>query len=196
LDLATGARLVLGHDLAGPALDLFDKYLNILLKWNRTQRLVGSGDAGWITEHLFIDSLFFLPLLPPAPVRIGDFGSGAGIPGVPIKIVRPELDLTLIESRRKRASFLSAVVRELGLPGLRVVEGRIEQITGEPFDLVVARCAGRAEAVVAAARVMVREGGRIIVTAPARVPPEQRAWLKTVESADGASRRRFLDVCV
>ncbi|MBI2014675.1 MAG: class I SAM-dependent methyltransferase, partial [Candidatus Rokubacteria bacterium] len=69
-----------------------------MIKWQKTQRLIGSDDPAWIVENLFLDSLLFLRFLP-TPVRsLLDLGSGAGLPGIPLKIVRGNLDLVLVES--------------------------------------------------------------------------------------------------
>jgi len=102
-----------------------------LLEWQRTHRLVGSSEPRWIVENLFLDSLLFLRVLPPGITTLLDLGSGAGIPGIPIKLVRPAIQLVLVESRRRRASFLSTAVRDLGLSGTRVVGGRAEDHLAE-----------------------------------------------------------------
>src|SRR4030095_4695568 len=73
----------------------------------------------WIVEHLFLDSLLFLRLVPSTARSLADIGSGAGMPGVPIRIVRSDAEVTLVESRRRRASFFSALVRELPPPWAR-----------------------------------------------------------------------------
>ena len=138
--LAQGASSVLGRPLTPHELDLFSRYLALLLRWQRSHRFIGSSDEMWIVEHLFLDSLLFLRLLPSTTRTLIDIGSGAGMPGVPIKIVRSDLEVTLVESRRRRASFLSAVVREPALGQGRVVADRIESRLPEMegrFNVVV-----------------------------------------------------------
>src|SRR5688572_4764254 len=106
LDLLESAgRAILGRPLDQHELAAFGKYLTLLVKWQRVQRLVGSSDPEWIVEHLFLDSLLFLQVLPAELESLADVGSGAGFPGIPIKIVRPDLRVTLIESRQRRVSF-------------------------------------------------------------------------------------------
>jgi 16S rRNA G527 N7-methylase RsmG len=107
------------------------KYLILLRKWQAIVRLVGSTGTKWIVDNVLLDSLAFLELFPTHARTAVDIGSGAGIPGVPIAIVRPDLRLTLIEARRKRASFLATVVRELGLTNARVVHGRVEDLAAD-----------------------------------------------------------------
>ena len=147
---------------------LFGKYLDLLIKWQMVHRLVGSTEPAWVAENVFLDSLCFLPALSPEVQRIADLGSGAGIPGIPIAIVRRDLRLTLIEARQRRASFLSTVVRELGLENVTVVPGRAEELgpsMHEAFDAVVMRCAGPADAILDIAFDLVRAAGVIVASA-------------------------------
>jgi len=142
------------------------KYLNMLTKWQRTHRLVGSIEPAWLVENVILDSLCFLEALPQDARTVGDLGSGAGLPGIPIAIVRPDLRLTLIEARQRRASFLSTVVRELGLDHVTVVAARAETLGDDivgRLDSVVMRCAGRIDDVLGVALRLVRPGGRVIV---------------------------------
>jgi len=172
--LARGASSILGRALTPHELDLFSRYLDLLVKWQRSHRLIGSSDEMWIVEHLFLDSLLFLRLLPVAARTLVDIGSGAGMPGVPLKIVRSDVEVTLVESRRRRASFLSAVVRELGLAQTRVVADRIESrltdLEGR-FDTVVMRCAGDVGEMMPLAARLLAPGGVVIASGP----PEPRA---------------------
>jgi 16S rRNA (guanine527-N7)-methyltransferase len=167
--LAVGAPWALDRPLLPAELDAFGKYLTLLVKWQKTQRLVGSADPHWIVENLFLDSLLFLRVLPSEVATLADLGSGAGIPGIPIKIVRPHLDVTLVESRARRASFLSAVVRELALTGTRVLADRLErQPAGQALivDAVVMRCAGDLRRLAAVACSIARPGGVVVAAGP------------------------------
>jgi 16S rRNA (guanine527-N7)-methyltransferase len=132
-----------------PEITRFRRYLELLVAWNRTHRLTGAKTPGDIVRELFQDSLLFLKTLPAGRLKMVDIGTGAGIPGVPLLIVRPDdISLTMIESRRKCVSFLSALKRQLDLVDLRIVEGRAEQLVGqvaglaEAFDVVVTRGVG------------------------------------------------------
>src|SRR5262245_31554106 len=101
-----------------------------------------------MVTDLFVDSLLFLSALPSGSIKIADLGTGPGIPGVPLRIVRDDIALTLVESKRKRVSFLAALKRELGLTDVLIFEGRAEELVKErtelagTFDVVVARAAG------------------------------------------------------
>jgi 16S rRNA (guanine527-N7)-methyltransferase len=185
---------VLDRPLAERERDLFCKYLRLLLKWRRSQRLVGSADPAWIVEHLFLDSLLFLRVLPADARALLDLGAGAGLPGVPLSIVRPEIEMRLLEARRRRASFLSTVVRELGLTGARVVNARAEEVLeelAERFDAVVMRCAGDPADVLPLAARMARPGGMVVAAGPpAPYPLPIGEWV-TVPGLRAGETRRF-----
>ena len=192
--LAQGAASVLGRPLTSRELDLFSRYLALLLKWQRSHRLIGSTDEMWIVEHLFLDSLLFLRLLPSTARSLVDLGSGAGMPGVPIKIVRNDIDVTLVESRRRRASLLSAVVRELNLPQTHVVADRIESRLPEMerrYDAVVMRCAGDVDELMPLARRLLAPQGLVIASGPPEPRPlSQGEWI-LVPGLRPPSTRRF-----
>jgi len=164
-----------------------------LIKWQKTQRLVGSDDPAWIVENLFLDSLLFLRVLP-TPVRsLLDLGSGAGLPGIPLKIVLSDLHVVLVESRRRRASFLSAVVRELALADVRVIAERVEDHLAElagRFDAVVMRCAGDVNELLPLGARLVARGGVVVASGPpAPTPLVMGEWVSVIGSQAGQSRR-------
>jgi 16S rRNA (guanine527-N7)-methyltransferase len=172
--LASGGASILGRQLFDAELQLFDNYLKMLQKWQKSQRLIGSPDPQWIVDNLFLDSLLFLKVLPETTVALADVGSGAGLPGIPLKIVRPQWRVVLIESRAKRASFLSAAVRELGLRDTSVVTTRAEDYAvGNPaaFDAVVMRCAGAFREVAPAIVRMLGSGGVVVASGPPTAKP-------------------------
>jgi 16S rRNA (guanine527-N7)-methyltransferase len=192
--LVQGAREILGRDLTDPELESFQKYRELMIKWQRVQRLIGSVDPVWISESLLIDSLLFLRVLPPDVRSIADLGSGAGLPGIPLKIVRPEIDITLIESRERRASFLSTVVRELHLERIWVANSRGEDLvreSSERFGAVVMRCAGNPGELLPLAARLTSRGGMVVATGP---PEPQELpigrWVE-VAGAGGIRTRRF-----
>ena len=190
--LSKGAPRILGRALDQHELEAFGKYLSLLRKWQRVHRLVGSAEPEWVVDNLFLDSLLFLRVLPREAISVADLGSGAGFPGIPIKIVKAELDMALIEARERRVSFLNAVIRETNLSGMRVFSGRAEDLslTGL-FEAVLMRCAGSIDRVLQSAKDLVVPGGRVIVAGPPAVhdigPGE---WLE-VEGVRPGSIRRF-----
>jgi 16S rRNA (guanine527-N7)-methyltransferase len=192
--LAQGAASILGRALTARELDLFSRYLGLLVKWQRSHRLIGSTDEMWIVEHLFLDSLLFLRLLPSTVRSLVDLGSGAGLPGVPIKIVRSDVEVTLVESRRRRASFLSAVVRELALGQTHVLADRIESRMPElegRVDAVVMRCAGSVDELMPTAARLLAPQGVVIASGPPVPRPLPRGEWVLVPGLRPSSSRRF-----
>ena len=121
---------------------LFEKYLELLLKWNQTHNLTAITDRQEIKIKHFEDSLAPLPFLPK-PCRLLDIGTGAGFPGIPLKIKRPDLEVVLLDSRHKKIAFCEAVIRELGLKKITAAQARAEdkktqQELGQ-FDVVISR---------------------------------------------------------
>lgn len=148
--------------------ELFCKYLDLVQKWQRVHRLVGSVDARWMVTNLVLDSLAFVHALPEGASDLVDIGSGAGIPGVPIRIVSPGMRLTMIEARERRASFLRAVVRELALSDVVVIGRRAEEMVSDMagrYDAAVMRCAGPASELLPVAEALVRPGGTVVIGA-------------------------------
>ncbi len=113
-----------------------------LKKWNKAYNLTSiRTDRGIIIKHI-LDSLLYLNALPEGALNIADLGSGAGFPGIPIKIMRPDLEVSLVEPSRKKASFLRNIIRLLGLTGANVLQMRAEDISEDikkTFDVVVSR---------------------------------------------------------
>jgi len=168
-----------------------DKYLNILTKWHKKHRLVGSVEPAWLIENVILDSLCFLAPLPSGVNSIADVGSGAGVPGIPLAIVRPDLTMSLIEARQRRASFLSTVVRELGLGSVDVVCGRVEglgQSYEHRFDAAVMRCAAEVGAILGSAFRLVRPGGAVVLSSNPKAPVPPGGEVLLVRTGSGTSR--------
>ena len=195
--LSRGAARILGRALTESETELFSKYLKLLLKWQKTARLVGRASPDWIVENLFLDSLLFLRALPGSFTSLLDLGAGAGLPGIPIKIVRPATALVLIEARHRRASFLSTAVRELGLSSVEVVNARAEDVVdrfSNRFDAVVMRCAGKVEALIPLAIRFAHHAGFVVVSGPPARPQSASSadWIEVAglpEVRAGAPRR-------
>jgi 16S rRNA (guanine527-N7)-methyltransferase len=120
------------------------QYTALLLRWNAKTNLTAISDPLEILYRHFCESMFGAIVIPVGNCRLADVGSGGGFPGLPMKILRPELDLYLIESNIKKATFLTEVVRELGLTGVRVLVSRYEELSEEvaPLDVVCSRAVG------------------------------------------------------
>jgi len=134
--------VALGLDLPAAMLSKLLGYVALLKKWNGTYNLTAiREESEMVTQHL-LDSLSMLPVLSESALagrRWADVGSGAGLPGIPLAIVRPDIDMTLIETIEKKSAFLRQAKIELGLSNLKVVCGRVEDMAGGLFDAVISR---------------------------------------------------------
>lgn len=114
-----------GIEISADALERLAAFLNVFAIWSRRTRLTGERDLETVVSRHVADSLAVLRLLPRAGL-VADIGSGAGFPGIVLACVRPEQDFALIESRRRRVSFLREVTRSVPLPRVAVLEMRAE----------------------------------------------------------------------
>lgn len=135
----------LGLSLPSRAREQLVAYLALMAKWNKTYNLTAVREPLAMVSHHLLDSLAVLPHLPmPAAGALADVGSGAGLPGIPIAIARPEWTVVLAEANQKKAAFLRQVTIELGLRNARVHEGRVESWQPpERFAVVISRAFAR-----------------------------------------------------
>jgi 16S rRNA (guanine(527)-N(7))-methyltransferase RsmG len=119
-----------------------DSHYNSLTRWNERLNLTRIRDLGESVRFHYCESLFLALFLPPGPLRIIDVGSGAGFPGIPVAILRPESEITLVESHQRKAVFLREATREL--KNIRVMAKRAEDIAGE-FDWLISRAVAPSE---------------------------------------------------
>lgn len=120
------------------------QYIKILLHWNEKLNLTAIRDPLEILYRHFCESMFAAGAIPVDKGRLADIGSGPGFPGIPLKIIRPELEVCLVESNIKKGTFLAEVVRELQLTNTRVLISRYEELGEEiaPLDYVCSRAVG------------------------------------------------------
>jgi 16S rRNA (guanine527-N7)-methyltransferase len=143
------------------ALERFEAYRALLLEWNTRFNLTRVTDPDEIERRLFLDSLALIPLVQRHRVvsrasgnlRLVDVGSGAGFPGLPLKIADPDIELTLLDATAKKVGFLEEAIRVLGLSEARAVHGRSEELAHDPsyrsaFDVVAARAVAKLPALI------------------------------------------------
>jgi 16S rRNA (guanine527-N7)-methyltransferase len=120
------------------------RYVDLLSKWNEKINLTAIRDPLEILYRHFCESMFAAVGVPLERGRLADVGSGGGFPGIPLKIIRPELEVFLVESNVKKATFLAETIRELELEGIRVIVSRYEELSEEvtPLDFVCSRALG------------------------------------------------------
>ncbi|HEY3705823.1 MAG TPA: 16S rRNA (guanine(527)-N(7))-methyltransferase RsmG [Terracidiphilus sp.] len=135
----------------------FERYLELLLLWNARTNLTAIRDEDGILRRHFVESIAAARALPGNPGSLLDFGSGAGLPGIPIALCREDISVTLAESQGKKAAFLREAVRVLGV-SVRVHAGRAEDLSTS-FDCVTLRAVDRMEAAMPVAASRVSPGG-------------------------------------
>jgi len=141
--LGKNARL-LGIELNENQLFQFDVYNNELLNWNAKTNLISENSSGEIITRHFLDSLTAWQFISRPAAQMIDIGSGAGFPGIPLKIVQPALEIYLVEANRKKVSFLKHIIRLLNLSSVNVLHDRVENVMkndalNERFDILISR---------------------------------------------------------
>lgn len=123
---------------------LIQRYMQILQQWNEKLNLTAIRDPLEILYRHFCESMYAAVAVPGNFGRLADIGSGAGFPGIPLKILRPEIELFLVDSNIKKGTFLAEVVRDLELANVRVLISRYEELSEElaPLDNVCSRAVG------------------------------------------------------
>ena len=160
----------LGITLSDAQQDALLHYLSMLHKWNKVYALISRRDGeDWLARHL-LDSLAVLPYINGS--RVIDVGSGAGLPGIPLAIMCPDKQFTLLDSNSKKARFMTQALIELGLKNVTVVDQRAEAFQPEQgFDTVVSRAFATIADMLGVAAHLISPGGKFL--AMKGVYPEQ-----------------------
>jgi 16S rRNA (guanine527-N7)-methyltransferase len=158
----------------------FRKYLEILHEYQSRIHLISKNDYQAISARHFLPSVLAYHYLGNR-FRACDIGAGAGFPSVPLKIVKPDIRLTLFESVTKKARFLEALVEALDLPYVQVLNERAEYYTGERFDLVLLRAVGRIRDLVSTVNRVLAEDGIAIFYKTHEVAEEITAAQKKLQ---------------
>jgi 16S rRNA (guanine527-N7)-methyltransferase len=180
-----------------------EQYFILLRQWNQRGNLISRGDESRVIERHALDSLVTIPVLDDIRAdSILDLGSVGGLPGIPIKILRPGTDVTLLDSRRMKTLFLLRAVNELGLSGVRVWRRRVEDLGKLPageepeqrisarasvgelggpaqrprFDAVVARAVASLSLIAAWAAPLVSPAGHLLAYKGSRLDSEVAEW--------------------
>jgi 16S rRNA (guanine527-N7)-methyltransferase len=183
--LIEGAR-TFSIDVDERAMEAFELYLTELLKWNRKINLTAiRSEKGIVLKH-FLDSLSVYPYLPERSFVL-DIGSGAGFPGIPLKIVHPTLEMTLIDSVRKKVDFQRHIIRMLGLKGTEAIHGRVQdrgilQSLSGRFDITLSRAFSDLRTVLVLAFPFLKEAGTVIAMKGETDDEEIRVLTETEET--------------
>ena len=177
--LVTGAR-ALGIDLGRESIEAFEVYLRELVKWNQKINLTAIRTEREVVTKHFLDSLCVSPYLGSI-FSLLDIGSGAGFPGIPLKIIHPNLKVTLIDSVRKKVDFQRHVIRTLRLEGAEAIHGRAQdrtllQTMESRFDAVISRAFSSLQNFLTLGHPFLKKGG-VALAMKGTVLPEETSHL-------------------
>jgi 16S rRNA (guanine527-N7)-methyltransferase len=188
--LISGAR-DLGLDLSAGQVDSAFIFLTELKKWNRKINLTAIREERDIIIKHVLDSLSYIRGFNPAPgLKLLDMGSGAGFPAFPIKIARPEISVTLVESVKKKASFLRHIVRTLKMTGVEVIDKRTEELPPSyhaTCDAVTARAFADMSEALASGTPFLKPGGLMVLSRG----PEETILEREMEKAGVSLEKRI-----
>ena len=174
----------LGFLYSEDQIDTFMTFLHELKKWNRVYSLTALKTNEDIIIKHFLDSILYLKAILKessqftvhgSQLNICDVGTGAGFPGIPIKIIKPELDMTLIESSRKKSVFLRHIIRILKLNGISVLNNRIESLGKryeKTYDVIVSRATFKIKDFLKKACPYIKEDGWLVLSKGPKVSEE------------------------
>lgn len=156
-------RFLIGNGVAAPVAEALDAYAGLLLAANKTMNLTRITEPEDVARLHFLDSLAGLPLIPKNTALV-DIGAGAGLPGIPIAIARPDLRVTMIESTGKKANFIQSAIDGLGLRNASVLCGRAEVLAHMPthrerYEVGVSRAVASMPALLELAAGFIHPGG-------------------------------------
>ncbi|MFD1707840.1 16S rRNA (guanine(527)-N(7))-methyltransferase RsmG [Siminovitchia sediminis] len=185
-----------GIELNGQQLDQFDRYFKVLVEWNEKMNLTAITDREEVYLKHFFDSVsaaFFLDF--SKPLSLCDVGAGAGFPGIPLKICFPGIRITIVDSLKKRITFLHELAKELELQDVSFFHDRAETFAKkeefrEQFDLVTARAVARMSVLSELCLPLVKEGGRFVAFKAANAKEEMAAGEKAINLLGG----KFTDI--
>lgn len=192
--LAETARQELGLFLSSGQQEAFAWYAKELVAWNRRFNLTAIEDPSEVEIKHFLDSLTCLRVMGTNPSgRLADVGSGAGFPGIPLKIAAPDLAVTLVESHEKKAEFCRHVVQGLGLESVEVLNARAEAVGRSPghrgvYDWAVARAVARLPIVIELLLPLLKVGGMAIAQKGESAPAEVEQAGPALEAIGGRIR--------
>ena len=169
----------LGFPLTDRQKEQYERYFELLVEWNEKINLTAITEKDGVYLKHFYDSIapILQEFIENKPIRLLDIGAGAGFPSLPMKILFPELDVTIIDSLNKRINFLHLLAEELGLSGVHFYHGRAEDFAQDKafraqFDLVTARAVARMQVLSELTIPYLKVGGRLLALKASNAPEE------------------------
>lgn len=169
----------LGFPLTDRQKEQYERYFELLVEWNEKINLTAITEKDEVYLKHFYDSIapILQGLIENQPIRLLDIGAGAGFPSLPMKILFPKLDVTIIDSLNKRINFLHLLAEELGLSGVHFYHGRAEDFAQDKafraqFDIVTARAVARMQVLSELTIPYLKVGGRLLALKASNAPEE------------------------
>lgn len=164
----------------------FETYCNLLLKWNKTYNLTSIRDRSEIFEKHFLDSITPLPFIPKSANML-DIGSGGGFPAMPLKICESSLQVTLLDSNRKKLNFCEALAISLGLKNVAYQHKRIEEYvaTETKFDVIISRATFSISKLIQYGTHLLKDNNSIIITMKSLDHKEELSEASSLISENG-----------
>jgi 16S rRNA (guanine527-N7)-methyltransferase len=170
--------------------ELLSRYLDLLLQANQTMNLTRITDRAAAEIQHIADALTLLPFIPIGPIALAEVGSGGGVPGIPLAIARPDAQITLIESTKKKAAFLRSVAESLNLKNVNVIDQRAEEVGRSnlrgTFDIVVARAVGQLVWLAEWCLPLTKKAGKVLAMKGAKIHEELPAALNAIHLLGGS----------
>lgn len=172
-------------DLSSDEIGTLTAYCELMAQWNRAYNLIGARTLPEIVSRHVLDSLALSGLLPAQASRILDLGTGAGLPGLPLAVIHPEHEFTLLDRNRKKTRFVRQAQLALGISNIEIVTDEANHYRGGPFGCIMARAVGSlVELVQCSTHLIAADGVYLLPKGPAfeqelqELPPE---WSATAE---------------
>ena len=190
--MAAGLKEV-GISLSDHQMDQFYRYYELLIEWNKVMNLTAITELDEVVSKHFIDSLTLIKAASDIDMMKGsmiDVGTGAGFPGIPLKIAFPNLKITLLDSLNKRIKFLNEVIDQLSLSGVETIHGRAEDFGRNPeyreqYDYCVSRAVANAATLSEYCLPFVRIGGCFIPYKSGKIDDELETGAKAIRMLGG-----------
>lgn len=190
-ELLSSGAAEMGITLTSEQLDLFDAFTALLLDWNSRLNLTRITDPAEIAVKHYLDSLSILAHVQIAPdASIIDIGTGAGLPGIPLKIALPKTSVTMLDSVKKKLTFIEAAAKELHLSDVRVLHSRAEDAGINPayrerFDFATSRAVAKLSVLTELALPFCRVGGAFVAYKSSGVDEEAEEAARAISTLGG-----------